>query len=298
MHVSRGGLGLVTVVLAATVSVAACGGSSGNPSGAPTTSPSPTFSYSAPPSDPPTALPTAAGTDQPRTGTSEGATGPLDFTRLNGQVPEPSKVLLAPSDGTPINGVGYAVSVFKSQRDFWEKYLKAHGFEMPRENLDLASPGDVSTTRCHAGPINQDYPAMVYCSDDEYSIIPMTLLAHQWGGTRKVGDLAAATTVSRTAVNSVIISLSAQLNVAAPNLTAELYVGSCLTGVWAHSVYPQGTFTDKDLQTALARASAVHYELSGAKATANADVLTTAWVSGFNSGRPADCMTNFWTKTS
>jgi hypothetical protein len=298
MRVSRGGLGFVTVALAVVVSVAACGSPSGTPTGTPTTNPSPTFSYSAPAPSQATDLPTAAGTDKPLPGTNEGSTGPFDFTRLNGQVPEPTKVLLAPSDGTPINSVGYAVSVFKSQRDFWEQYLKAHGFEMPRENLDLVSPGDSSTSPCHAGQITKDYPAVVYCSDNEYSIIPMTLLAHQWGGTRKVGDLAAATTVSRTAVNSVIISLSAQLNVAAPNLTAELYVGSCLTGVWAHSVYPQGTFTDKDLQAALARASAVHYELSGAKATANADVLTTAWVSGFNSGRPADCMSNFWTKTS
>lgn len=296
MHVSRGTMGALGVALTV-VLVAGCGSSSDTPRSA-TTSSAPVIDSSASASPDTTTVPTAAGTDKPLPGTSEGATGPLDFTRLNGHVSEPSKILLAPSDSTPINATGYAVSVFKSQRDFWEQYLKTHGFEMPRENLDLASPGDVSTTRCHAGPINQDYPAMVYCSDDEYSIIPMTLLAHQWGGTRKVGDLAAAITISRTAVNSVIISLSAQLNVAAPTLTAELYVGSCLSGVWAHSVYPQGTFTDKDLQAALARASAVPYELSGAKATANAETLTTAWVSGFTTGLPADCMNNFWAKTS
>lgn len=272
MHISRGGVAAI-ITAAALVTAVACSSLPEAPG--PATSHSPTVSISA------------------------ASSSPLDFSRLNGQVPEPRSILLAPSAGTPIDATDYIASIFKSQHEFWEKYITARNFEMPPEGLDLASFGDVSTSPCHTGPINKDYPAIAYCSVDGHIIIPMMLLVRQWSDdSRKAGDLAVAITVSRSAANSVIDALPAQLKVAAPTPTAKLYLGSCLSGVWAHNVYPQDTFTNKDLATALGSASAIPYELNGTKAMADTDILTAAWISGFRSGRPANCMTSFWTRTA
>jgi hypothetical protein len=299
MNISTRGLAILAV---AALSLGACGHDDKNVTPPPASQSASAVlpSGSGLPSSPPSAAPDHIGASATATATQqpEGGTGPLDFSQLDGDVPAPSKRLLAPSDGTPINGFGYAVSVFKSQRDFWEKYFTGDQLEMPRMNIDLVSAGDVSTSPCHKGEISMKYPTMVYCAETEQIIIPMDLLAYQWGGARKVGDLAAAITVSRHAANSLVIAVSSQLNVAAPSLTGELYVAACFSGVWAHSVYPQNTFTDKDLQTALSRSMKVPSELSGAKATADQDELTNAWISGFRSGRVKDCATNYWTRTS
>ncbi len=300
MHISRRALGVVTAALFAILAVAGCGGSSDKPVTSATSAspavPIPTTSTLTPPPTEPT---DDGITNDPLVpNPAYDAPAESDFSRLDGNVPAASKRLLAPSEGTPIIAVSYAISAFKSYRDFWATYFASDQFDMPRMNLDLVSLGDVSTTPCHNGDISTSYPAMVYCARTQHILIPMNVLASQWGGSRKIGDLAAAIAVSRNAGNSLVVSLAPQLNVKAPAPEAQLYVSACFSGVWAHSVYPQNTFTDKELQTALDRSVKLRFELDGAKASASSDALINAWGMGFRGGRPADCATNFWTLTS
>lgn len=299
MHISRGKAGLAGALLLAALLLGACGSSPAKPVAAATSA------------APVTPLPAATTPSEQSTidgitvdpfnpNPANGATATPDFSQLGGTMPTPAKRLLPGSYGTPIEAVPYALSVIKSSNTVWDKYLAGDQLERGRTNVDLMSPGDGSNTACHDGTINQDYPSMVYCRRDDSGrgqiLIPMTLLASQWGHglTRQQGDLAVAIALTRQTANPLITSLANQMGLPRLSYRAQLYVGACLSGVWAYAVYPQGTFSNNDAAQALDRTAGLTFELDGAKVKPDPVLIREAWISGYASGRPLGCAQNFW----
>jgi hypothetical protein len=129
-----------------------------------------------------------------------------------------------------------------------------------------------------------------------WSALPANVIADIWKKTnRKTADLAGGIVTTRTSALVVTASLQQQLQLPTPEPTSRQYVAACLSGVWAHSVYAQDAFTEKELSVALEYAYKISSEVDGAVVPVDpTDLLITAWVVGFHDGSIGTCGAKFW----
>lgn len=198
----------------------------------------------------------------------------------------------------------YLQAVMKSNRDVWRTTLSADGLAMPSLTYDVTSRSDRYISACtrdgEAIVVTASYGRLFYCSQDNKPFgsiaLPADVLTSIWAKTnKKVADLSGAIAASRTSALILTASLQQQLGLPAAEPTSRQYVATCLSGVWAHGVYAQNAFTEKELTVALEYAYSISSEVDGVVVPVDpTDLLVTAWVVGFQSGQIGACGKSFW----
>jgi|GEM_PF-5473819 len=203
-----------------------------------------------------------------------------------------------------IDGPGYTQAVMVSFRDVWRTAFANTQYSAPRLTYDITSFGDVYKSKCANGGkpivITPQTTAMLYCVRDSKPdgaiAIPLDSMAAIWKkSSPKVGDLSVAVSMTRQASLITVTALERQFAMTVPSELGRQYVSACLSGAWAHAVYAQGAFTDKEIATALEYSFAI--PTIGDRTTAsiaNDSQAVTAWVVGFRGGQVAECGRNFW----
>lgn len=295
------GLVIATLMLGLT----ACFGGSGDAAKSQqadnqTTSAQPTESAFVPTETP--KLPTARPTPPI---TSALPTAPPQFNRL--KTPSVYQAGAAPASQNlsgSVNVLAYLQVVMRSNRDVWRSTWTANGLSMPTLTYDVTSRSDRYVSACTKNgkriEVTAAYERLFYCSADNPPngsiALPADIVSALWANTsRKAGDLAGAITVSRTSALILTTSLQRELGLPTPEPNSRQYMAACLSGVWAHGVYAQDAFTEKELAVALERSYAIGIEVDGKISSVDpTDLLITAWVVGFRGGIIGDCGTSYW----
>lgn len=295
------GLGLATVMLAVT---ACFGGSDAAKSQQTDTGATPTQTTESVvvPTNTPT-LPTAAPTQSL---TSAMPTAPPQFSRL--MTPSVYTTSAAPASkdlNGAVNVETYVMALLRSHRDVWRTTLGANSLQMPTLTYDFTSRSDRYVSACTKGgkpiEVTSTYGYLFYCSADNAPngsiALPADVISGLWkkGADRRVADLAGAITASRTSALIVVTSLQRELSLPTPEPDSRQYMAACLSGVWAHGVYDQKAFTEKELASALDLSYKIGIEVDGKIASVDpTDLLITAWVVGFRGGVIGDCGKSYW----
>jgi predicted metalloprotease len=208
--------------------------------------------------------------------------------------------------GGTVNVDGYLQTVMSSNKAIWSEIFKGSGLSMPALTYDITSRSDRYVSACtRSGEkivVTPAYDKLFYCSADNqpYGTIalPTSVLASVWkkDANRQLADLVVATSTSRQASLIILKSLEQQLNPPKPTTLGRQYTASCLAGVWAHAIYAQNAFTDKDLAVALAQTYSIPSEVDGAVTSPGPSdsVALTSWIVGFRGGDPGECGLHFW----
>lgn len=217
---------------------------------------------------------------------------------------KPGVAPTSPTLNGSANVPAYLQAVMKSSRDVWRATLAADGLATPNLTYDVTSRSDryVSACKRDGKPIvvTASYGRLFYCSADNPPFgtvaLPADVITDIWKKTnRKTADLAGAITATRTSALIVTASLQQQLQLPAPESASRQYVATCLSGVWAHGVYAQNAFTDKELAVALEYAYKIGVEVDGNTASVDpTDLLITAWMVGFRDGKIGACGSSYW----
>jgi hypothetical protein len=253
----------------------------------------------------PTDAPTLPTADPTPPVTSAAPTALPQFSRL--QSPSTLVAGAAPASQNlngAVNVPVYLQTVMRSNRDIWRTTLAANGLQMPNLIYDVTSKSERYVSACTRGgkaiEVTADYGHLFYCSADNRPngsiALPADVITGLWKGVdRKVADLAGAITVSRTSALILTASLQRELSLPSPESDSRQYMAACLSGVWAHGVYGQNTFTEKELAVAMEYSYKIGIEVDGTVASVDpTDLLITAWVVGFHSGNIGGCGTSYW----
>jgi hypothetical protein len=176
---------------------------------------------------------------------------------------------------------------------------------MPTLTYDVTIRSDRYVSACtRAGKpieVTTSYAHLFYCSADNPPngsiALPADVITGLWkkGADRRVADLAGAITASRTSALILTASLQRELSLPTPGSDSRQYMAACLSGVWAHGVYDQKAFSEKELAVAMEYSYKIGIEVDGKTASVDpTDLLITAWVVGFRGGVIGDCGTSYW----
>lgn len=205
-----------------------------------------------------------------------------------------------------VNVDGYLQAVMTSNKTIWSEAFKGSTLSMPVLTYDITSKSDRYVSACtRSGEkivVTPEYGKLFYCSADNqpYGAIalPTSVLASVWkkNTNRQLADLVVAISTSRQASLIILKSLEQQLNPPKPTTLGRQYTAACLAGVWAHAVYAQDAFTDKDLAVALAQTYSIPSEVDGVVTSPSSsdNVALTSWIVGFRGGDPGECGLHFW----
>jgi hypothetical protein len=213
----------------------------------------------------------------------------------------------ANSTGNPIRLDGYVQGVMRSYGTVWAKTIQQVGLQAPDLTYDVTSGADRYVSLCKKNGqrvvVTRSYGKLFYCPDDGLKggsgaiALPADVLGKLWTqAPRKTADLAGAISATRQAGLILTTWMSSQGALPSPSPTTRLYAGMCMSGAWAHGVYAQGYFTDKELQTALSLSLAIPSETNGqALPTSPGDMQAmTAWTAGFRTGDAGSCLITDW----
>jgi predicted metalloprotease len=293
-------LALATVALCV-----ACGTDNGRVAATGSTPSADVSSVSVSPSSTPTSVDTT--TTPTETAGAPATTRPAaDFSAMN--VTSKFQANTAPVSTTvngKVNVETFLNAVIRSNRDVWEKVFRAASLDTPTITYDVTAGSDRYVSACTKGgeviTVTPTYGYPFYCSLDNKPLgsiaLPADTLASIWkqDGSHKVLDLAGAMVASRQAGIILTMSIQQQIGIRTTDPVGRVYTATCLAGVWAHAVYGQNAFTDKELSVALAYAYRYNVQIDGAVIATNPTTeLETAWIVGFRQGNPANCGQAFW----
>ncbi|HKX24211.1 MAG TPA: hypothetical protein VJM46_03155 [Candidatus Saccharimonadales bacterium] len=306
MPIPRNRLGVATFLAFVMFFVTACGSLFGDDKPAQNADPTPgkTQSSEAIATPEATTTPLASATQQPAesaTPTALPQFGQLKAVSVyDASKASPTSPTLNGSANVPV----YLQAVMQSSRNVWRATLSADGLDMPGVTYDVTSRSDRYVSRCtrdgKAIVVTASYGRLFYCQADNQPFgaiaLPADVIAGIWKkANRKTADLAGAIVATRTSALVVTASLQQQLQLPTPEPTSRQYMATCLSGVWAHGVYAQNAFTEKELAVALEYAYTISSEVNGTVVPVDpTDLLITAWVVGFRSGSVGGCGTSYW----
>jgi predicted metalloprotease len=221
---------------------------------------------------------------------------------LEKAVPEANRTTQAPSargqaESNTIDG--YLTRTIESVDEYWTKTLTAAGREEPRVAYNWVEPGQRIRTRC--GAVADDRAAF-YCPADDTIYIAQVMAAELYQGLndqlpgqragygRAVGDFGVAYIVAHEYAHNLQNEFGAfRANNRGSSKPFELQA-DCMAGLWGNSVYRAGKLKPGDIEEAMNTALAVgDFDYSNRNHHGTPNERRDAWVTGFESGSPADC---------
>jgi hypothetical protein len=233
------------------------------------------------------------------------ATTTESFARPNLLVNYQQGTTPASSTGSPVQLDSYLQGILRSYVTVWDKAFQQAGLQAaPSLTYDITSRTDHYVSTCTSRGkrivVTRTYGKLFYCPDDGLKngaggiALPADVLGKLWTqAPRKVADLAGAISATRQAGLILTTWLSSQgITPMFPNPTTQLYAGICLSGAWAHGVYTQDNYTDKELSTALRLSLSIPSEADGQALPSSPEDMQQkiAWALAFRTGDEGTCL--------
>jgi hypothetical protein len=178
----------------------------------------------------------------------------------------------------------YLTEVIEDVDRYWTRTLKAAGVREPRVSYVWVEPGDRVRTGCRTAA---DDGAAFYCPADDTIYFAQRLAAQFY---RAVGDFGVAYVVAHEYAHNVQNELG-RLSVNGRTSTKPFELqADCMAGLWGNSVYAEGRVDRSDVEEAIRTAYAVgDFDYGNPNHHGTPDERREAWLTGFESGDPADC---------
>ena len=193
----------------------------------------------------------------------------------------------------------FLTDVLQSVDEYWTMTLTAAGRPEPRVSYVWVPAGDRVGTRC--GAVADDQAAF-YCPADDTIYIAQRLAADLYEGLnddlpgqragygRAVGDFGVAYIVAHEYAHNLQHEFGTFAS--APQGSSKPFElqADCMAGLWGNSVYRAGKLKPGDVEVAMNTALAVgDFDYTNANHHGTPEERRDAWLTGFESGEPADC---------
>ena len=222
---------------------------------------------------------------------------------LERAVPEAGAGTRAPAAGPQTESGtidAYLTEVLGSVDAYWTKTLRASGREEPRVSYNWIPQGRRARTAC--GALADDRAAF-YCPADDTIYIGQVLAAELYQGLNEdfpgqragygkaVGDFGVAYVVSHEYAHNLQNEFGTFGDASRRGSSKPFELqADCMAGLWGNSVYRAGKLKPGDIEEAMNTALASgDFDYSDQNHHGTPNERRDAWVSGFDTGNPADC---------
>ncbi|HEX6462386.1 MAG TPA: neutral zinc metallopeptidase [Candidatus Saccharimonadales bacterium] len=207
----------------------------------------------------------------------------------------------------------YLTAVVKDADRVWVEYFASIGLREPDVYYTIIQPDTAYESQCSATPLESTYNNATYCPIDVIDgftgaiWLPADTFANMWNGsifTRqsvRKGDFGAAVVTAHEFGHHIQHELKDQLGW--PEIKAadgsrikegEL-IADCFAGNWAFSAFYSNYLEAGDIEEGVAALIAIgDSEPGGDDPHGSPTERAEAFMLGYNSGAPADCINEYW----
>jgi uncharacterized protein len=201
------------------------------------------------------------------------------------------------------NGVttidAFLTDILGSIDTFWTRTFERNGLPTPRVTYDWVAPGARQLSGC--GNVADDGAAF-YCPADDTIYVAQRFAADVYEGVarglpgesagygRAAGDFAVAYILAHEYAHNLQQELGIFDSSRSTTATPFELNADCLAGVWAYSVYAEGSLQPGDIEEATDAALAVgDFDYGNAQHHGTPQERRDALLAGFDSGAPSAC---------
>ncbi|MEV6880059.1 neutral zinc metallopeptidase [Amycolatopsis sp. NPDC051128] len=212
----------------------------------------------------------------------------------------------------------YLVDVVTSADKMWSAYAAnlPNGYT-PDFYYEIVTAEKPISSNCVNGPVTSTYNNAFFCDKDSSTIdgityygsvvLPLDTFKKMWNGdvfkrqSKRSGDFGAAAIVAHEVAHSNWWDLSAQYKLplinqpGRPRDKRNELIADCGAGVWSNTAYYQGYLEGTDVEEAVAALEAIgDSSRGGSDPHGSSAERGAAFMTGYNSGKPADCIKAYW----
>ncbi|MBL8160101.1 neutral zinc metallopeptidase [Candidatus Saccharibacteria bacterium] len=211
----------------------------------------------------------------------------------------------------------YMLAVMTDLDRVWTEYFLRIGLQEPGVTYHVITPGDTTAVSVcvPGGYIPADYNNAFYCDQDYDAatgyqgklFLPLQTFVNMWGGSifgrpsLQAGDFAAATVEAHEFGHHIQAELQAQLNLppiqgpGGVRIKEKELIADCFAGVWAYTAYYSQYLEGTDVEEAVWGLNTIGDAVAGGTDPhGSPQERSAAFLLGYNTGKPGDCINNYW----